>query len=96
MNKKEILSGLAAAVLIALLLSPLASSWPDGLERVAEDKGFLEKGEGNPIFISPLPDYTWPGIKDEKLATSAAGAIGTLLMFAVGCGIAIILKKRKV
>jgi len=31
-----------------VLLSPLASSSPDGLERVAEDKGFIDAAEAPP------------------------------------------------
>jgi len=42
--------------LVAVLLSPLASSNPDGLERVAEDMGFLHLGQSAPFQI--LPDYT--------------------------------------
>ena len=32
--------------MLALFLSPLASTSPDGLEKVAETKGFAEKGGG--------------------------------------------------
>jgi cobalt/nickel transport protein len=38
--------GLGASLLVALFLSPFASSSPDGLEKVAETGGFKEKGEG--------------------------------------------------
>ncbi len=94
MNKKEILFGLAAAVLLALLLSPFASPWPDGLEKVAEDKGFLEKGEGSPILTSPLPDYTWPGFRNEVVATSTAGLFGTLIVFGVAYGLAVLVRRK--
>jgi hypothetical protein len=33
--------GLAIAALVVIVLAPLASADPDGLERVAEDQGFL-------------------------------------------------------
>lgn len=33
-SKKDILYGLAAAVMIVIFIAPFASSWPDGLERV--------------------------------------------------------------
>lgn len=94
MSKREIIFGLFVALLIALLLSPFASSWPDGLERVAEDKGFLEKGEIEPVLVSPIPDYAWPGIDNEAIATSLAGVVGTLIVFGLGFGIAAILKKN--
>lgn len=94
MNKKDMLFGLFAALFLALALSPFASSFPDGLERVAEDKGFLEKGEVDPVVASPVPDYSWPGIKSEKLATSAAGVMGTLLVFGAAYGFGALLKKK--
>jgi cobalt/nickel transport protein len=94
-NKKDILFGLFAALLLALVLSPFASSFPDGLERIAEDKGFLEKGEVQPAMTSPVPDYAWPGVKSEKLATSAAGVMGTLLVFGAAYGFAALLKRKE-
>jgi len=95
MGKKEVLIGLAIALVVALLLSPFASSMPDGLERVAKDQGFLEKGEGPPVFAAPVPDYAFPGIHNKEWATSIAGLIGTLAMFGIGYGVAAIIKRRK-
>lgn len=92
MGKKEIFLGLAAAVFLAVLISPFASPHPDGLEKVAWNKGFLEKGEVKPALVSPVPDYAWPGIKNEKAATSLAGVMGTLLVFGLGYSVAILLK----
>jgi len=94
MNKTEILLGLVIAIFLALILSPFASPWPDGLEKVAEDKGFLEKGEIAPALTSPIPDYTWPGFKNEKLATSVAGISGTLIVFALGYGLALLIRRK--
>jgi len=95
MNRKEIFLGLIIAVFLALVISNFASSWPDGLEKVAEDKGFLEKGEVEPLFCSPIPDYAWPGVKNNIIATSAAGLMGTLIVFGLGYGLALILKRRR-
>lgn len=94
MNKKEILFGLAAAIILAVVLSPFASSWPDGLEKVAEDKGFLAKAEVEPAVSSPIPDYAWPGLKSEKAATRAAGASGTLIVFGAGFGLAALIRRK--
>lgn len=74
---------------VALLLavaSPLASSYPDGLERVAEDHGFIDRA-AEP-FYHIIPDYVFPGVPDEALATIIAGLVGTLLLFALGYGLA--------
>jgi cobalt/nickel transport protein len=94
MNRKDILFGLFAALLLAILISPFASSFPDGLERVAQEKGFIEKGEVKPVMVSPVPDYAWPGIKSKKIATSAAGVMGTLLVFGAAYGFAALLKRK--
>lgn len=94
MSRQEILFGLAVAVVLAVVLSPFASPWPDGLEKVAEDGGFLEKGEGEPLISSPIPDYAWPNIKSEKLATSMAGVSGTLIVFGLGLGLACLIGRK--
>ena len=86
---------LLLALFVAALLSPFASSHPDGLERVAEDKGFLEKSEGKPAVTSPIPDYIFPGIKNESVATAAAGIAGTLFTFGVMYGVARLAGKKK-
>jgi ABC-type spermidine/putrescine transport system permease subunit I len=83
------------ALFVALLLavaSPLASSYPDGLERVAEDHGFIDRA-AEP-FYHIIPDYVFPGIPDEALATIVAGVVGTLLLFALGYGLASWLKTQ--
>lgn len=95
MKKNEILFGLITAIFLAAVISLFASSWPDGLEKVAEDKGFLEKGAVEPVFNAPLPDYLWPNLKDEKLATSLAGISGTLLVFGMSYGLAALIKRKK-
>jgi cobalt/nickel transport system permease protein len=79
----------AAGLVIALLIafaSPLASPEPDGLERVAEDQGFIEQAQ-DPTY-TVLPDYTVPFIQNEALTTIAAGVIGVLIVAAVGYGAA--------
>ncbi len=77
--------GLALA-LVVTLLAPLASPHPDGLERVAEDVGFIEAAQDAPYEI--IPDYVLPGVSNEALATIAAGAVGTLIVAGVAFGIA--------
>ena len=84
--------GLIACLVVAFL-SPLASSSPDGLERVAEDKGFIGLGREAPFQI--IADYVFPGIENEAVATILAGLIGTLILFGVVYGIAWLLKSRR-
>lgn len=94
MNKKLIVIGLLLAVAVAVFLSPFASSSPDGLERVAEDKGFLHLAEGIELIKAWMPDYVFPGIANEALATSLAGFTGTLLVFGVLYGLGLVLSRR--
>jgi cobalt/nickel transport system permease protein len=60
--------------LLAVLISPLASSNPDGLERVAQDLGFLQQSEGTPLQI--LPDYSIPVLGETAFSTILAGLVG--------------------
>lgn len=67
------------SILSAGFLSVFASPYPDGLEKVAEDKEFIDSGY---ILISGvIPDYIMPGISYEPLATSLAGIFGTITIF---------------
>ncbi|MGQ9682194.1 MAG: PDGLE domain-containing protein [Anaerolineae bacterium] len=91
MNKRWWLIGLGLALLLAVL-SPLASPHPDGLERVAEDHGFIERAL-EPAF-EIIPDYVFPGIPDERVATIVAGILGTLVLFALAYGLALLLRRR--
>lgn len=92
--KKIIFVGLAIACILGIFLSPFASSSPDGLERVAEDKGFLHKGEGKEVFKAIIPDYIFPGIKHQRLATSLASLVGTIFTFAIAYGLGWVIKRK--
>lgn len=80
------LVGLAIALAVTLL-APLASPYPDGLERVAEDHGFIEAAREAPYEI--IPDYVFPGISNEALATIVAGLVGTVIVAGVAFTIAL-------
>jgi hypothetical protein len=86
--------GLGISLMLALFLSPLASTSPDGLEKVAEMKGFAEKGGSWKFWKhAPLSDYTIPWIKNEKVSTALSGLIGTLAIFFIALGIGKLIKK---
>lgn len=80
---------LIVAAVLAIFISPFASSSPDGLEKVAEDKGFLRAAEEADTAWdhSPVPDYAMPGVNNEKVATGLAGIIGVLLTVVVMAGV---------
>ncbi|MCI0550371.1 MAG: energy-coupling factor ABC transporter permease [Anaerolineae bacterium] len=64
--------------LIVVVLSPLASANPDGLERVAGDLGFLSTGRSAPYEI--IPDYTVPFLGETSLSTIVAGVVGVIVL----------------
>lgn len=72
-----VIPGIALSVAV-VLLSPLASAHPDGLERVAKNMGFLELGQSAPYSI--IPDYTVPFLGTTALSTIVAGIIGALVV----------------
>jgi cobalt/nickel transport system permease protein len=85
------IAGLAITLAVTFF-SPLASAFPDGLERVAEDIGFTDKALGVPYNI--IPDYVFPGISNKALATIAAGVVGVLIVFGVAYWVAYMRRKR--
>jgi hypothetical protein len=87
---------LALAVGLGLAVSPYASSNPDGLEKVADDKGFLENGRLHEIQDdAPIPDYAFPGIDNARLATGVAGFVGVLGVFAIAGALAFGLRRLR-
>jgi cobalt/nickel transport protein len=86
--------GLGVSLLMALFFSPFASSSPDGLEKVAQMRGFKEKGEAWRFWnYAPLPDYALPWIKNEKASTALSGLLGTLAIFFIALGLGKLLKR---
>jgi cobalt/nickel transport system permease protein len=71
----------AAGLLLVALLAPLASSSPDGLERVAGQLGF-ETHAAAPMFGGPFPDYSLPGLGESRWAPVAVSLIGCGLVLA--------------
>lgn len=70
--------GLGLALLVAVF-SFAADPNPDGLERVAEDTGFLETALEP--FYNIFPDYTLPFIQDPLISGILAVVVGTLIVF---------------
>lgn len=89
-NTAFILTGLGIALLVAIFLSPLASSDPDGLNRVAEDLNFTHReAENAPAkqlpFAGVFDGYALKGVP-EGVATPLAGFVGTLVAFGLAWG----------
>ncbi len=77
--------------LVAGVLSLVASAFPDGLERVAEDMGFINLAENVRVSVpTPLADYGIEGL--GMIGTSIAGLIGSGFCFVVAFGLAKVVK----
>jgi cobalt/nickel transport system permease protein len=83
--------GLAAILGLVFFGVPLASTRPDGLERVAARLGLHAQAAAPP---APMPDYQLPGLGSATAATWAAGFVGVLVVFALAHGLAVALVPR--
>ncbi|MGW4424460.1 energy-coupling factor ABC transporter permease [Streptosporangium sp. NPDC004631] len=75
--------GIAVAALLAGAVSFYASSSPDGLERVAEDKGFIGHATDHALAGQPLADYGEVG----GIPVGVAGLIGVVVTLVVGAAL---------
>lgn len=81
---RSVVAGLVFALAVAAFLAPFKSEFPDGLDSVAEVQGFDSLKVERPGLIFeeyevPLPQgYEWPTV-----ATSLAGILGTVVVFAI-------------
>lgn len=80
-DTKGVLATSSIVAVVLVILSPLASSHPDGLEWVAEQNAFLSVARQ--AFYRIIPDYNLPGISNKALATILAGLVGIIVVFLV-------------
>lgn len=86
-NRIFILTGLGISLIIAVFLSPFASSDPDGLDRVSQDLQFEDQAVEHPPahkfpFYRIFDEYALRGVPDS-VATPLAGLIGTVVTFGI-------------
>jgi hypothetical protein len=94
-TKVFVIVALAVAVGLGSAVSPFASSSPDGLQKVAAQKSFLDQGRSHAVQKdAPIGNYAFPGIDDPRIATGVAGFVGVLFVFAFGYGLAFVLRRR--
>ena len=74
---KKHLAAIAGITIFLAVLIPLASSSPDGLERVVENFGVQETA---PIWNGIMSDYTIATIANPYISTLLAGILGTLIV----------------
>ena len=96
MNKqsKFLIAGFVLSLVLAGVVSNFASSSPDGLEKVAEDIGFLDSAKDHTYADGPLADYGVKGIENERLSTGTAGVIGVIATAGVSTGLFLVLRRK--
>lgn len=87
-----VVAGALVSVLV-VFLSPLASGFPDGLEWVAAENGFLRQAREAPFEL--LPDYTIPALGDGGVSTILAGLLGAVLVAALTVVAVRLLRRRR-
>jgi cobalt/nickel transport protein len=93
-NRKFIVMGVLVSALLAGGVSFYASSHPDGLEKVAQDVGFIETAKDNANADTSLADYGVKGIENERLSVGVAGLIGVVATGAISGGLFLLLRRK--
>ncbi|MET7359097.1 energy-coupling factor ABC transporter permease [Streptomyces sp. NPDC005562] len=89
------IAGIVASLVLAGFVSFYAATSPDGLEKVAHDKGIDKKAEDHAAADSPLADYGVKDIADARLSGGLAGVIGVGVTVVAGSGIFWALRRRR-
>jgi cobalt/nickel transport protein len=94
-DRRFLAVGFAVCLVLAGGVSYYASSQPDGLEKVAEDVGFIETAEDHTLGDLPLADYGVSGIDNERFSVGLAGILGVLVTAVVAGGGFILIARKK-
>ena len=94
-TRRFLLGGLLVALLLAGVGSYYASAHPDGLERVAEQTGFLDSATDHAAGDGPMADYSVRGVDSPRVAGGLAGVVGVLVTLALAGGLAWAVRRRR-
>ncbi|QES42100.1 cobalt ABC transporter permease [Streptomyces venezuelae] len=89
------IAGIVASLVLAGFVSFYASADPDGLEKVAHDKGIDKKTEEHASADSPLADYGVKDVTDARLSGGLAGVIGVGVTVVAGSAVFWGLRRRR-
>lgn len=81
------IGGVLVAVVFAVVVSQFAFDDPDGLERVAQDHGFIDRAQDHAVAGSPFADYATRGIGNAQLSLAVAGLAGVVVTLLVAYGL---------
>ncbi|MGW3105966.1 energy-coupling factor ABC transporter permease [Streptomyces sp. NPDC001100] len=94
-HRRVWITGLAASLLLAGVVSFYASSNPDGLEKVAADQGIDRAAKEHASADSPLADYGVRDVEDARLSGGLAGVIGVGVTVVAGTGVFWAVRRRR-
>ncbi|MFJ4435218.1 energy-coupling factor ABC transporter permease [Streptomyces sp. NPDC088923] len=94
-TRKIWITGIVASVVLAGFVSFYASANPDGLEKVAHDKGIDKQEKDHASKDSPLADYGVKDIANARISGGLAGVIGVGATIVVGSGVFWAVRKRR-
>ncbi|MFD6025770.1 energy-coupling factor ABC transporter permease [Streptomyces griseoluteus] len=89
------ITGLATSLVLAGFVSFYASANPDGLEKVAHDKGIDKKTEPHHSSDSPLADYGVKDVANARLSGGLAGVIGVGVTVVAGSAVFWAVRRRR-
>ncbi|MER5395564.1 energy-coupling factor ABC transporter permease [Streptomyces sp. NPDC002599] len=89
------ITGLVTSLVLAGFVSFYASASPDGLEKVAKDKGIDAKAEAHASDGSPLAGYGVKDVSDARLSGGLAGVIGVGVTVVAGTGVFWTVRRRR-
>ncbi|SOD85980.1 energy-coupling factor ABC transporter permease [Streptomyces sp. Ag109_G2-15] len=89
------ITGLVTSLVLAGFVSFYASANPDGLEKVAHDKGIDKKAEKHAAADSPLADYGVKDVSDARLSGGLAGVIGVGVTVVAGSAVFWAVRRRR-
>ena len=93
-QKTFLISGFVSSLFLAGIVSFYASSSPDGLEKVAEDIGFIETAKENTNSDGILADYGVKGVDNPRLSTGVAGVVGVVATAAISTGLFALIRRK--
>jgi cobalt/nickel transport protein len=93
-NKRKWFVVAIITLVAAGIISYFSSSHPDGLQRVAENHGFMDEAK-KPTWTAWISDYELPGTGIPIVKVGLAGIIGVALLFFVLYGLTATLTRRK-
>jgi len=94
-HRKVWITGLVTSLVLAGVVSFYASANPDGLEKVAADKGIDAKAEEHANADSPLADYGVKDVENARLSGGLAGVIGVGVTVVAGSAVFWSVRRRR-